>query len=121
MEAGSPEAGLPIERDMVFVTALNRVLVEKHGAKVVLIRFLIDSQRTSGIDGHYEMEHELKDGAMLKVHCKQSEGDMFFKVFREGTQLNYSVPVSTYVSEDLVPISPGDYEELVDHWLNDLQ
>ena len=120
MEAGSPEAGLVIEEDTILVTNLNRVLVEKHGAKAILIKFLIDSQKLNGIDGHYEMEHELKDGAMLRVHCKRAGDDMVFKVFREGTQLNYSVPIERFVSEDLVPISQNEYEDLVSHWLNDL-
>lgn len=106
---------------MILVTTLSQVLVSSHGAKTISIKFLIDSHRVDRVDGHYEMEHELRDGTQLRVRCKEDDGEMMFKVFRNGTQLNYSVPVDAYVSGDLVPVSMADFEELVTHWLNDLQ
>ncbi len=121
MEVRSPEAGFTIDRDMILVTTLNQVLVRKHGARAISMKFLVDSQRLNGVDGHFEMEYELKDGALLRIHCKQSEGDMIFEVHRDGTQLNYCVPIEDYVSEDFVPRSMAEFEDLVMHWLNDLQ
>ena len=120
MDSGSPEAGLPIDRDMIFVTTLSQVLVNTHGARTISIKFLIDSHRTDRVDGHYEMEHELRDGTQLKVRCKEDDGEMIVKVLRNGTQLNYSVAVDEYITGDLVPQSMDDFEELVTHWLNDL-
>jgi len=120
MESRSPEAGMPIDRDMIFVTTLSQVLVKAHGARTISMKFLIDSHRTDRVDGHYEMEHELKDGTQLRVRCKEDDGEMIVRVFRNGTQLNYSVVISQYVSSDLVPVSMDDFEELIAHWLNDL-
>ncbi|UCE92329.1 MAG: hypothetical protein JSV90_04120 [Methanobacteriota archaeon] len=121
MESGSPEAGLPIDRDMILVITLSLVLVKVHGARTISIKFLIDSHRLDKVDGHYEMQHELKDGTQLRIRCKEYDGNMMIKVLRNGTQLSYSVPVDEYVSGDLVPVSMDDFEELVAHWLNDLQ
>jgi hypothetical protein len=121
MEVRSPEAGFPIDRDMILVTTLNQVLVRKHGARAISMKFLVDSQRMSGIDGHFEMEYELKDGALLRISCKQNEGGMIFEVHRDGTQLNYCVSIDEFVSEDFVPRSMSEYDDLVMHWLNDLQ
>ncbi len=121
MVHGAPEAGLPIDRDMILVTTLSQVLVSEHGAKTISIKFVVDSQRLDRVDGHYEMEHELRDGTQLRVSCKENDGEMVFRVFRNGTQLNYSVRLDGYVSSDLVPVSIGDFEELVSRWLNDLQ
>ena len=120
MESVSPEAGLPIDRDMIFVTTLSQVLVKTYGARTISIKFLIDSHRTDRVDGHYEMEHELSDGTQLRVRCKEDDGEMIVKVLRNGTQLNYSVVIDEYVSGDLIPLSMDDFEELVTHWLNDL-
>lgn len=121
MDVGSPEAGLPIDRDTVLVVTINQVLVRSHGARFVSAKFLLDSQRVSSVDGHFELEYELKDGALLRISCKKDDEEMTFKVFRNGTQLNYSVPVKRYVSCDLVAGPMGEYEELVTRWLNDLR
>ena len=112
---------MPIDRDMILVTTLSQVLVSSHSARTISIRFVVDSQRVDKVDGHYDMEHELKDGTQLRISCKENDGEMVFRVFRNGTQLNYSVPIDDYVSNDLVPISMDGFEELVSHWLNDLQ
>jgi hypothetical protein len=119
MEVRSPQAGLPIDRDLIFVTTLHRVLVESHSAKPIMLKFLIDSQRVSGINGHYEAEYELANGAVIRLYCKQSNDDMMFRVTRERGQLNYSVKLARYVNEDLIAINIEDYEDLVTHWLND--
>lgn len=121
MEVRSPEAGFTIDCSMIFVTTLNEVLVRNHGARVISMKFLVDSQRLNGIDGHFEMEYELKDGALLRVNCKQDGEDMIFRVRRNGTQLNYCVRIGAFVSEDLVSTSLSEYEDLVMHWLHDLQ
>ncbi len=121
MEVRSPEAGFTIDRNMILVTTLNQVLVRRHGARAISMKFLIDSSRMNGMDGHFEMEYELKDGALLRINCKEDGGEMIFRVHRNGTQLNYSVPVEVYVSDDFVPTSMSEYEDLVMHWLNDLR
>ena len=121
MEVGSPEAGFTIDRNMILVTTLNQVLVRKHGARAISMKFLVDSHRMNGLDGHFEMEYELKDGALLRINCKETGSDMLFRVRRNGTQLNYSVPVDVYVSDDFVPTSMSEYEDLVMRWLNDLR
>lgn len=119
MDVNAPEAGLPIERDMVLVMGLHQLLVRRHGARPIRLRFLLDSQRTGSIDGHFEMEYELVDGTSLRVHCKLSGRSMLFRVHRGAGQLNYSVDVEKYVDEDLVPLSIPDYEDMVRHWLSD--
>ena len=121
MDVGCPEAGLPVDRDTVMVVTINQVLVRSHGARFVSAKFLVDSQRVSMVDGHFELTYELKDGAFLRVSCKITDEHMTFKVFRNGTQLNYSVPVERYVSCDLVPGPIREYEELIMRWLNDLR
>lgn len=119
MEVRAPQAGLSIDRDLIFVTNLHRVLVEGHGAKPIMLKFLIDSQRVNGINGHYEAEYELADGVVMRIYFKQSNDDMMFRVTRGRGQLNYSVKLAKYVNDDLLPINPEDYEDLVTHWLRD--
>ncbi len=119
MEVNAPEAGLPIERDMVAGRGLHQVIVRRHGARPIRLRFVLDSQRARGIDGHFEMEYELVDGSTLKVYCKLQGRSMLFKVTRGAGQLNYSVDIDKYVDEDLVPLSIPDYEDMVRHWLSD--
>ncbi len=119
MEVRAPEAGLPIDRGCAFVIVLNQVLVQKFGARPISIKFLIDSQRLNGVDGHYEAEYELRNGANLKVHCKQVKDDMMFRVSRGSNLLSYSVKLGKYVNDDLVPISMAECEDLVSHWLKD--
>ncbi|UCE45060.1 MAG: hypothetical protein JSU93_06655 [Methanobacteriota archaeon] len=120
MDIGCPEAGLPVDRDTVLVVTINQVLVRSHGARFVSAKFLLDSQRVTTVDGHFELEYELKDGALLRIRCKKTDEEITFKVFRNGTQLNYSVPVKQFVSCDLIPGPIEEYEELVTRWLNDL-
>ena len=119
MDATAPEAGLPIDRDLILVTTLHRILVGNHKAKPIRLKFVVDSQRVSGVDGHYEAEYELSNGIVLKLFCKQFRDDMMFKVTRGRGQLNYSVKLAKYVNEDLLAINIGDHEALVSHWLND--
>ena len=121
MDVGCPEAGLLIDRDTVLVVAINRVLVKSHAARFISAKFLLDSQRANAIDGHFELEYELKDGTHLRVSCKMVDEEVAFRVFRNGTQLNYSVPVKQFVSCDLVAGPVEQYEELVTRWLNDLK
>jgi len=115
----APEAGLPIDRDLILVTTLHRILVGNHRAKPIRLKFIVDSQRVNGVDGHYEAEYELLDGTGLRLFCKQSRDDMMFKVTRGRSQLNYSVKLAKYVNEDLMAINMRDCEDLVSHWLND--
>ena len=121
MEVGCPEAGLLVDRDTVLVVTINQVLVRSHAARFISAKFLLDSQRANAVDGHFELEYELKDGTLLRVSCKMIEEEMTFRIFRNGTQLNYTVPVKQYVSCDLVAASADRYEELVVRWLNDLK
>ena len=121
MDVGCPEAGLIIDRDAVFVMTINRVLVREHAARFISAKFLLDSQRPNRVDGHFELEYELKDGTLLRVNCKLIDEEMTFRVFRNGTQLNYSVPVKEFVSCDLVAGAVESYEELVTRWLTDLK
>jgi hypothetical protein len=119
MDVTAPEAGLPIDRDLILVTTLHRILVGNHKAKPIRLKFVVDSQRVSGVDGHYEAEYELSNGIVLKLFCKQLSDDMMFKVTRGRSQLNYSVKLAKYVNEDLMAINMRDCEDLVSHWLND--
>jgi hypothetical protein len=119
MEVRAPEAGLPIDRDMVLVITIHRILVTAHKAKPVMLRFVVDSQRMTGIDGHFEAEYELPGGEALKVFCKQMRDDMIFSVNRGKSQLNYNVKITKFVNDDLLSINNKDYEELVRHWLRD--
>lgn len=119
MEVRAPEAGLPIDRDMVLVMTIHGVLVAAHKAKHVMLRFVVDSQRMTGIDGHFEAEYEMPGGEMMKVFCKQMRDDMIFSVTRGRSQLNYSVKLTKFVNDDLLAVNMKDYEELVRHWLND--
>ena len=98
---------------------MHRILVGNHKAKPTRLKFVVDSQRVSGVDGHYEAEYELSNGIVLKLFCKQFRDDMMFKVTRGRGQLNYSVKLAKYVNEDLLAINIGDHEALVSHWLND--
>ena len=119
MEVRAPQAGLPIDRDMIFVTTLHKVLVGNHSAKPILLKFLIDSQRVNGINGHFEAEYEFADGAVIRLYFKQVNEDMMFRVTKERGQLNYSVKLAKYVNEDLIALNTEDYEDLVTQLLKD--
>lgn len=119
MEVRAPEAGLYIDRDMVVVMTLHGVLVSKHRARPLALKFLVDSQQDTGVDGHFEGEYELPGGEMLKVFCKKMRDDMVFTVRRGRSQLSYSVKLSQYVNDDLLPVNMEEYEDLVKHWLED--
>jgi len=119
MEVRAPQAGLPIDRDMVFVMTLHKVLVEGHSAKPILLKFLIDSQRVNGINGHFEAEYEFANGAVIRLYFKQANEDMMFRVTKERGQLNYSVKLAKYVNDDLIALNAGDYEALVTQLLKD--
>ena len=119
MDVGVAQAGLLIDRDMVMVIGLHQTLVRRHGARPVSLKFLLDSQRSGAVDGHYDMEYELVDGAPLRVRCKPQGRSMLFEVSRGEGRMNYSVNMDRFVDEDLVPISTADYEDMVRHWLSD--
>jgi hypothetical protein len=117
MDVRSPEAGLPIDKDMALVMKIHDVLVSEFGAHPIMLKFLIDSQRLDGVDGHYEAEYELKSGGSLKFTCKQVRKDMIFRVSLGKGQLNYSVELGKYINDDLMAVSIFDIRELVDQWL----
>ena len=119
MEVRAPEAGLQISRDTALVLIANQVLVTGHGARPITVKFLVDSQRVNGVDGHYEAEYELNNGTYLGLHFKQVKDDITIRVRRGKSQLSYSVRIDKYVDEDLMPISMSDFTDLVHHWLND--
>ena len=119
MDVRPPEAGLPIDRDMVLLMTIHKVLVANHKAKHVMLKFLVDAQRSTGIDGHFEAEYELADGESLKLFCKQMRDDMVFSVTRGKSQMTYSVKLTKYVNDDLLAVNMKDYEDLVQHWLKD--
>jgi len=72
MEVRAPEAGLQISRDTALVLIANQLLVTEHGARPITVKFLVDSQRVNGVDGHYEAEYELNNGTYLGLHFKRS-------------------------------------------------
>ncbi len=117
METRSPEAGMPIDKDMVLVMKIHELLVGEFGARPILLKFLVDSQRTNGIDGHYEAEYELKSGASLKFMCKLVKKDMIFRVKLGMSQLNYAIDLHKFINDDLMPISILDIRELLDQWM----
>ena len=119
MEVRAPEAGLQISRDTALVLTANQVLVTQHGARPITVKFLIDSQRLNGVDGHYEAEYELKNGSYLGLYFKQVKDDIMIRVRRGKSQLSYSVRIDRFVDEDLMPVSMSEFEDLVHHWLND--
>jgi hypothetical protein len=117
MDVRSPEAGLPIDKDMVLVLKIHEVLIGEMGAKHVALKFLIDSQRAFGVDGHYEAEYELKDGGSLTFMCKQVKKDMIFRVSMGKGQMSYAVDLDKYVSDDLMVKSIFDVKELLETWM----
>jgi hypothetical protein len=117
MEPRSPEAGMPIDKDMILVTKIHELLVGEFGARPIMLKFLVDSQRTNNVDGHYEAEYELKSGTSLKFMCKLVKKDMIFRVTMGMSQLNYAVDLDKFINDDLVPISIFDIKELLDQWM----
>lgn len=118
MEVRAPEAGLPIDKDLTFVMAVNQVLVAGFGARPVMIRFLVDSQRVDTVDGHFEAEYETRSGSSLRLHMKHSNGSMVIRVSLDKGQYNYSVEIDRYVTDDLVPVDLHEFEELVSDWFS---
>ncbi len=119
MEVRAPEAGLPIDRDMILMMTVHQVLVRERGARPIRLKFLVDSQRLNGIDGHYESEYELENGTVFRVWCKLSGDDVLFKIRRGPRQMNYTVALDRFVDDDLMPTSMDEYETLVEHWMSD--
>jgi len=106
-----------IDKDMVLVMKIHEVLVGEMGAKPIALKFLIDSQKATGVDGHYEAEYELKEGNTLRFMCKQVKKDMIFRVSMGKGQMSYAVELDKYVSDDLIARSIFDIKELVDQWI----
>lgn len=112
----APEAGLPIDKDMAFVIVVNQVLVAEFGARPVLVRFVLDSQRTNGVDGHFEAEYEMRSGQVLSLHMKRSGRSMAVRVALGRAQFSYSVEIDRYITDDLVPTDIAGFRELVSDW-----
>lgn len=106
-----------IYKDIVLVMKINEVLVGEFGAKPIMLKFLVDSQRVSGVDGHYEAEYELKNGRSLAYSCKQVKKDMIFRVSLGKGVMNYSVDLDRYVNDDLIARSIFDIKGLLDQWM----
>lgn len=119
MEVRAPEAGLPLDKDLILVVALHETLVRNHGAKPIAMKFLLDSQRSDGVDGHYEAEYEIRGGRQLKLIFKRVRNDMVVKADKGAGQVSYSINIDRYVDEDLMPIRSQEYDDLVSHWVND--
>jgi hypothetical protein len=117
MEVRSPEAGMTIDKDMVLVMKIHEVLVGEMGAKPLALKFLIDSQRVFGVDGHYEAEYMLKEGGSLIFMCKQIKKDMIFRVSMGRGQMNYAVEMDKFVGDDLMIKSIFDIKELIEQWM----
>ena len=119
MEVKAPEAGLPIDKDLILVVAFHEALVRKHGAKPIALKFLLDSQRSDGVDGHYEAEYEMRGGRPLKLRYKRVKNEMVIKVDKGRGQMSYSINIDRCVDEDLVPIPTHECDELVAQWVSD--
>lgn len=119
MEVKAPVAGLPIDKDLILVVAFHEALVRKHGAKPITLKFLLDSQRSDGVDGHYEAEYEMRDGRPLKLRYKRVKNEMVIKVDKGRGQMSYSINIDRCVDEDLVSIPTHECDDLVAHWVSD--
>ena len=117
MDVRYPEAGMPINKDMVLVMKIHELLVGEFGARPISLKYVIDSQRTSGFDGHYEAEYELKSGQTLKFMCKLVKTDMIFRVIMGMNQLSYALDLNKLVDDNLMPVSILDIRELLDKWM----
>lgn len=119
MEVRAPEAGLPLDKDLILVIALHETLVRNHGAKPIAMKFLLDSQRSDGVDGHYETEYEIKGGRVLKLFFKRVRNDMIVKVDKGRGQMSYSINIDRCVDEDLMPTPTKEYDDLASQWVSD--
>jgi hypothetical protein len=119
MVVKGPEAGLPIDKDLILVVAFHEELVRKHGAKPITLKFLLDSQRSDGVDGHYEAEYEMGDGRPLKLRYKRIKNEMAIKVETGRAQLSYSINIDRCINEDLVHTPTLEFDDLVAHWVAD--
>jgi hypothetical protein len=119
MEVKAPEAGLPIDKDLILVVAFHEALVRKHGAKPIALKFLLDSQRFDGVDGHYEAEYEMRGGRSLKLRYKRVKNDMVIKVDKGRGQMSYTINIDRCVDEDLVTVPTCECDDLVAHWVSD--
>ncbi len=117
MEAGVEEAGMPIDKDMVLVMKIHETLVGELGARPITLKYVVDSQRMNGGNGHYEAEYEFKSGPNLKFMCKLVRRDMIFRVMLGPRQLNYAIDLNKLIDDDLMPRSYLDIRELVDQWM----
>jgi hypothetical protein len=119
MEFKATEAGLPIEKDLILVLAFHEELVKKHGAKPIALKFLVDSQRSDGVDGHYEAEYEMRGGRSLKLRFKLVKKEMVIKVDLGRGQMSYAINIDRCVNEDLVHTPNREFDDLVAHWVSD--
>ncbi len=117
MDVGAPEAGLPIGKDMIAVLGMHEVLVRKYEASPIKLKFVLDSQRRERVDGHFEMEYEFSSGSELSIRAKLNGNDMVFEIYKARGRFNFSIDIRKCVSDDLVPISKSEYEDMVAHWL----
>jgi hypothetical protein len=108
---------MPLDKDMVLVMKIHELLVGEFEARPIKLKFLVDSQRTSGVDGHYEAEYELKSGTTLKFMCKLVKKDMIFRVTVGMTQKSYALDMDKLINDDLVPISIFEIKDLLDQWI----
>lgn len=108
---------MPIGKDMILVTKIHELLVSEFEARPIKLKFVVDSQRTHGVDGHYEAEYELKSGTTLKFMGKLVRRDMIFRVMLGMGQMNYTVDLNKLISDDLAPISIFEIRELLDQWM----
>jgi hypothetical protein len=119
MEFKAPEAGLPIEKDLILVVAFHEELVKKHGAKPIALKFLLDSQRSDVVDRHIDAEYEMANGRSLKLRYKRIKNDMVIKVDKGRGQMSYAINIDRCVDEDLVHTPNQEFGDLVAHWVSD--
>ena len=117
MDVRPAEAGMTIDKDMILVLKIHELLVQEYGAHPVTLKYVLDSQRANGMDGHYEAEYDFRNGKTLKFMCKLVRRDMIFRVMAGMNQLNYALDLNKMVDDDLIPVSMLDIRELVDQWM----
>lgn len=119
MDFRAPEAGLPLDKEMMMVVSVHQALVGKYGARPIALKFLLDSQRSDGVDGHFEAEYELFSGTNIRLNIKRVKGEMVVKVMKGRGQVNYSVNIDKCVNDDLMPIQSKELDDLVSRWVNE--
>ncbi len=106
---------IPLDKEMVFIVKLHETLVSNFEVSPISMTLRVNPD-VGPDEKEFILLYDLGYGDSLRMECIREGGNMMITLISNDREVSYSVPIDSFVDDDLMPVADEEYARLVQGW-----